>query len=229
MTIDSANLITLITDARRDLLATALTQDRHLTPEGLRARQRRETDAIRARLTAALPALPSMPDRQPVLDALAPKGADDLALQGHQWAKVRALLDAGQDLPSIIATADRTRLAAILDHVETMPEVLQDSQPASVVEFIESAAWERLVQVDPDAEKVAAAEAATLPARAWHAILEGAATTGALDYDGLVLLREADQVAFDLLIDADAEAVPGPSGNSIELLMESLERSTVDA
>ena len=43
---------------------------------------------------------------------------------------------------------------------ETMPEVLEDSQPASVVEFIEAAAWDRLVQVDPDAERVAAAQTA---------------------------------------------------------------------
>lgn len=229
MTIDSANLITLITDARRGLLATALTQDRHLTLEGLRARQRREVEAIRARLAMWLPTVPTAPGRQPVLDALTPKGADDLALQAHEWAKVRALREAGRELPAIIADADRTRLAAILDHLETAPEVLEDSQPASVVEFIEGVIWDRLVQVDTEAEKVAAAEVATLPARAWRALLEGTATTGALDYDGLVLLREADQVAFDLLIDADAEAVPGPSGNSIGLLMESLERSTVDA
>ncbi|MFT4282588.1 hypothetical protein [Microbacterium sp.] len=226
---DTASNISLVTTARRDLLATARTTDPHLTLEGLRARQRVEVEGIRARLTAALPAEPTTPDRQPVLDALAPKGADDLALQAHQWSKVRALLDAGQDLPTIIASADRVRLAAILDNLETMPEVLQDSQPASVVEFVQGAVWDRLVEVDDAAGKVAAAEVATLPARAWRSILEGVANTGALPWEGLVLLQQADPAAFDLLMDGDAEAVPGPAGNSIGLLMEALERIPVVA
>lgn len=221
--IDTASNITLVTTARRDLLAAALLQDPHLTPEGLRARQRREVEAIRARLTAAMPAEPTTPDRQPILDALAPKAADDLALQAHQWSKVRALLDAGQDLPTIIQTADRVRLAAILDNLETMPEVLQDSQPASVVEFAEGAVWDRLVEVEPAAQQIAAAEAATLPARAWRTILEGLASTGEIPFDGLVLLREADAAAFDLLMDGDALAAPAPASGSIPRLVESLE------
>ena len=69
---NTASIITLTINARRDLLATALLQDPHLTPEGIRARQRREVEAIRARVTAAMPAEPATPDRQPVLDSLAP-------------------------------------------------------------------------------------------------------------------------------------------------------------
>lgn len=227
--IDTASNITLVTTARRDLLAAARLQDRHLTPEGLRARQRREIEAIRARLTAAMPAEPTTPDRQPILEALAPKGADDLALQAHQWSKVRALVDAGQDLPTIIQTAGRVRLAAILDNLETMPEVLQDSQPASVVEFVEGAVWDRLVEVDTAAQQIAAAETATLPARAWRTILEGLTSTGEIPFDGLVLLREADTDAFDLLMDGDALAAPAPESGSIPRLVESLEATPVDA
>lgn len=221
---DTASNITLVTTARRDLLATALLQDPHLTPEGLRARQRRGVDAIRARLTAAMPAEPATPDRQPVLDALAPKSADDLALQARQWTKVRALLDAGRDLPSIIAeTEDRTRLAAILDNLETMSEVLQDPHPEEVVEFIQGAVWDRLVQVDPAAERIAAIERTNQPAIAWRTILEGLAATGEIPFDGLVLLREADAAAFDLLMDGDAVAAPAPESGTIPRLVEALD------
>lgn len=226
---DTASTITLITTARRDLLAAALLQDRHLTPEGLRARQRRDVDAIRARITAAMPAEPSTPDRQPVLDALAPKDADAIALQAHQWSKVRALLDAGRDLPSIIATADQVRLAAILDHLETMPEVLEDSRPDEVVDFIQGAVWDRLVQVDPAAERIAAIERTNAPAIAWRAILEGLAATGEVPFDGRVLLQQADPDALALLDEGDSLAAPAPQSGNIPRLLESLENVSVDA
>lgn len=220
---DTASTITLITTARRDLLAAALLQDQHLTPEGLRARQRRDVDVIRARLTAALPAEPTTPDRQPVLDALAPKDADMIALQAHQWSKVRALLDAGRDLPSIIQDADRLRLAAILDHLETMPEVLEDSRPEEVVEFIQGAVWDRLVQVDPAAERIAAIERTNQPAIAWRAILEGLAATGEVRFEGRVLLHQVDPEALALLDEGDALAAPAPESGVIPRLVESLE------
>lgn len=225
----TATLIQSTVQARAHLLATALIRDPHLTPEGLRARQRREVGAIRERLAAVMPAEPTAPDRQPVLDALTPKDADAIAVQAHQWSKVRALLDAGRDLPSIIADADRTRLAAILDALETMPEVLEDSRPEEVVEFIHEAVWNRLVEVDPAAERVAVIERSNAPAVAWRTILEGLSATGEIPFDGLLLLRQSDPAAFDLLVDGDAEAVPAPSGNAIPLLVESLERTSVEA
>ncbi|MEU2203629.1 hypothetical protein AB0P19_06695 [Microbacterium oleivorans] len=225
----TATLIQSTVQARADLLATALIRDPHLTPEGLRARQRREIETIRERLAGLMPTEPTAPDRQPVLDALTPKSADDIALQAHQWSKVRALLDAGRDLPSIIADADRTRLAAILDGLETMPEVLNDSRPEEVVDFIREAVWDRLVEVDPAAERVAVIERTNAPAVAWRTILEGLAATGEIPFDGLVLLREADAEAFDLLLDGDALAAPAPESGSIPRLVESLAATPVDA
>ena len=136
---------------------------------------------------------------------------------------MRALLDHGRDLPSIIGEADPIRLAAILDNLETMPEVLEDSQPASVVEFIQGAVWDRLVQVDPAAERIAAIERANQPAIAWRTILEGLAATGEIPFEGLVLLREADAAAFDLLMDGDALAAPAPESAMIPRLVEALE------
>ncbi|MEU2205170.1 hypothetical protein AB0P19_13675 [Microbacterium oleivorans] len=230
MTIDSANLITLITTARRDLLATARTTDPHLTPEGLRARQRAEVEAIRARLLDAMPAEPAAtPDRQPVLDALAPATADDIARVQHEQAKVSTLLAAGRLLPEIIATASRDRLAAILDSAETSPEVLEARDPASVLDALHEMIWDRLVQVDDVAQAIVTAEEATTPARAWRSILEGVATAGSIPFEGRVLLNRADPAVLGLLDDGDAEAVPGPSGNLIESMMDGLDRVPVGA
>ncbi|AWB95698.1 hypothetical protein DCE93_08495 [Agromyces badenianii] len=88
--------------------------------------------------------------------------------------------------------------------------------------------WDRLVQVDDAAKRVAAAEDATRPILAWRAILTGLASTGELDFEGLALLQQTDQAAFGLLIDGDAEAAPAPKSGNIPRLIESLERATVD-
>lgn len=72
-------------------------------------------------------------------------------------------------------------------------------------------------------------ERANLPAIAWRTILEGLAATGEIPFEGLVLLRQADPEAFDLLVDGDALAAPAPSGNMIPTLVESLESIPVDA
>jgi hypothetical protein len=230
VTIDSANLITLTTAARRDLLTVAQTQDPHLTPDGLRARQRREVEAIRARLIEAMPAEPAAtPDRQPVFDALAPATADDIARVQHEQAKVSALVTAGRLLPEVIANASRDRLAAILDSLETSVEVLEAPNPEARIESIREMIWDRLTQVDDAAQAIVAAEEATIPARAWRSILEGVATTGAIPFEGRALLHQTDADALGLLDDGDAVAVPGPSGNLIESLMDGLDRIPVDA
>lgn len=230
MTIDSANLITLTTAARRDLLAVARTHDPHLTPDGLRVRQRREVEAIRARLLDALPAEPAAaPDRLPVFDALAPATADAIARVQHEQTKVSALVAAGRLLPEVIGSASRDRLAAILDSLETSAEVLEAPNPEARIESLREMIWDRLTQVDDAAQAIVAAEEATLPARAWRSILEGVATTGAIPFEGRALLHQTDAAALGLLDDGDAVAVPGPSGNLIESLMDGLDRIPVDA
>ncbi|GAA3013635.1 hypothetical protein [Microbacterium aurantiacum] len=164
-----------------------------------------------------------------MLAALTAKTADDLALQAREWEKVRALLDAGRYLPHIVADADRVRLAAILDNLETMPEVLEDSAGATIVESIHGAVWDRLVQVDDAAKAVAAAEDAAAPITAWRAILTGVAETGEVPFEGLTLLHRAEPEAYDLLLDGDALAAPGTTYGAIPRLVESLERTTVHA
>lgn len=227
--IDTAKNITLAITARKDALTLTRLRDRNLTPEGIQARQRHEWRAIQARLTAALPAEPTLPNRQPVFDALTPRTADQIALVGHQAAKVSAILASGRTLPEVIMTADRDRLSAILDGLETLPEVLESRDPGSVVTALEGMIWDRLVQVDDAAQRVAAAEDAARPALAWRAILTGLASTGEIPYEGLALLQQADQAAFDLLLDGDAEAAPAPESGNIPRLIRSLDQATVDA
>ena len=83
--------------------------------------------------------------------------------------------------------------------------------------------------MDDAAQAIVAAEEATIPARAWRSILEGVATTGAIPFEGRALLHQADADALGLLDDGDAVAVPGPSGNLIESLVDGLARTSVDA
>lgn len=227
--IDTAKNITLVTTARKDALTLTRLRDRNLTPEGIQARQRHEWRAIQARLIAALPAEPTLPDRQPVLDALTPRTADQIAVVGHQSAKVSAILASGRMLPEVIATADRDRLAAILDGLETLPEVLESRDPGSVVAALQGMIWDRLVQVDDAAKRVAALEDAARPPLAWRAILTGLAATGEVPFEGLALLQQADQAAFDLLVDGDAEVAPAPESGNIPRLIQSLDQPAVDA
>lgn len=224
---NSATLIQTTVQARRDLAALVALQDHHLTDEGLVARKRSEWRAIRDRLTAAIPAEPTTPERGPVIATLAAKTADDLAFQAREWEKVRALLDAGRYLPHIVADADRVRLAAILDNLETMPEVLSDSDGASIVESVREAVWERLVQVDDAAKAIAAAEEATAPVVAWRAILAGMAETGEVPFEGLTLLHQTDRDAHELLLDGDALAAPGSISGAIPRLVSALAEERV--
>ena len=135
--------------------------------------------------------------------------------------RIGLVVDSPCDLPesylqahqiSILPTTVRMGSAVLEDYRKSYP-----------------AAWERLVQVDPAAERVALAEAATLPARAWRSILEGIATTGENPFDGLVLLHRADPDAYALLVDGDAQAAPAPASGSIPRLVEALDRVAGDA
>lgn len=231
MTIDSANFIPLVVTARRDFLAVAQTQDPHLTPEGLRARQRAEVEAIRARLLEAMPPEPAAaPDRQPVFDALTPTTADAIARVQHEQSKVGVLLAAGRIMEHIIANASRDRLAAILDGLETSVEVLEASNPEARMEHLRGVIWDRLTEVDDAAKAIVAAEDATLPARAWRSILEGVATTGEIPFEGRLLLNQVDAEALNLLDEGDMEAVPaGAPANLVTSLVEGMDRATVDA
>jgi hypothetical protein len=234
------DLITTAIRAREDLAAAATLRDPHLTLEGLRARQRADVDRIRATVRAAIPAIPDAPDRGPVLDGLRPKTADDHATVGREREKVRALVYAGQDssqgferepgqrLQDVIANADRTRLAAILDDLEVMPHLLQHPDRDRVLTAYGELIWSRLAQVDPAALAVQEQERATAEPAAWAAVLTDLAETGDVTAESLTLLHAADHDAYTLLVDGDRVhlTVPG-SQSGIRLMLEELERTSV--
>lgn len=234
------DLITTAIRAREGYAAAATLRDPHLTPEGVRARQRNEVAAIRATLRAAAPVIPAAPDRGPVLDALRPKTADDHATLGREREKVRALVYAGQDpsqgferepgqrLLDVIAHADRTRLAAILDDLEVMPHLLAHEDRDRLITAYSDLIWERLCQVDPAALAVQEQERAAAEPAAWAAVLGDLAATGDTTPESLALLHRADPDAYRLLVDGDRVHITVPGSQAgIPLMLEDLERATV--
>ena len=91
------DLITAAVHARRDYAAAATLRDPHLTPEGVRARQRHEVAAIRATLRAATPVQPIADGQQRWALALGGQGAGrlegapaGLSVGGHGYLLSRA-------------------------------------------------------------------------------------------------------------------------------------------
>lgn len=132
--------------------------DPHLSPEGLAQWQREKVEQWRATTARIAPSAPTVPERSTVLGGLKPRTADDVALHAREREKVAALVDAGRTIESIIASADRVRLAAIFDGLETADDVLASGQGDAVIAERTAAIFDRLAEVDDDARKVADAE-----------------------------------------------------------------------
>ena len=229
------DLITTAVRAREAFAAAATIRDPHLTPDGIRARQRADVERIRSAVRAAIPTIPDAPDRGPVLDALRPKTADDHATLGREREKVRALVYDGQDpsqgferepgqrLQDVIAQADRIRLAAILDDLEVMPHLLDHADRERVLAAYADLIWERLAQVDPAALAVQEQERALAEPAAWAAVLTDLADTGDVTPESLALLHRADHDAYTLLVDGDRVHITVPGAQAgIPLMLEDL-------
>lgn len=229
------DLITLYVGSRNGYATTATLRDPHLTPDGLRARRHADASRIREGILSALPAEPTVPDRGPVLDALRPQTSDEHATLSREREKVRALVYAGQDpsqgferepgmrLQDVIARADRTRLAAILDDLEVMPHLLVHDDRDRLLAAYEGLIWDRLTQVDPAALAVAEEERAAAEPAAWRAVLSDLADRGEATPESLLLLHRADPDAYSLLMDGDRVHIdmPGSQGG-IPLLLEDM-------
>lgn len=88
-----------------------------------RERARRVAEAWKA-LGAVVPPKTERKGEDPraaVIAGLAPKTADEIAQIQHAGAKVEKRLDAGQSLHTLLTSADRATLAAILDGLPTRP------------------------------------------------------------------------------------------------------------
>lgn len=105
-------------------------------------------DAAFAQFAKTRPNVPAAPDRAALVAAAsAPHTADEVARVQHEQSKVRALLDAGQPISSVLANGDATRALAIADMAETLPEVMKNSD-GSLLREIREAAADRLADLD---------------------------------------------------------------------------------
>lgn len=87
----------------------------------------------------------------------------------HEQAQVRSMLEAGQSLANILSNARQERALAIVDLVETLPEVLASSSRAEIIDETRLRAFDRLVELgDTDAVKAHEVEQAAAAPLAWH-------------------------------------------------------------
>ncbi|WP_405372298.1 MULTISPECIES: hypothetical protein [unclassified Microbacterium] len=188
-----------------DLNRIATRTDPNLTPGGLAAWQRSETVRWRHDLAQITIGVPKVPDRSTVLDALKPRTADDLALAARECEKVTARRAAGQPIEAIIATADRSRLAAILDDVEVADDVLASAHGDAIIAERKAAIFDRLAEIDDDARAVIDAEAAAEPAQAWAAVFEDIGQYGLAGMGSKTALYRVDPSAYSLVEAAERE------------------------
>ncbi|CAL4859998.1 hypothetical protein [Microbacterium sp. MM2322] len=147
-----------------------------------------------------------------VIDALAPKNADDVALQEAEARKVQILLGAGRSLEVLIKEASPLRLAAIAQWIEVSPEALGSADPAGVIAEVRELVFQQLVDAGvPEAvlERDVTLDAAVVAA--WRDVLtealEGAASLGALsrlarlDQRGYAALGLDESVQRDIELD----------------------------
>lgn len=137
--------------------------------------------AARTELLKAVPEATGQPEqaveaRAAVFAQLRPTDANTVAVTASEWAKVEKLLAAGRDLGQLIRTADRSRLAAILDQFPTSDVAVKTGDPEGVIREVEDLAFDRLVTLgDVQAKGVADASKVANHEGAWHQVIQEAA------------------------------------------------------
>ncbi|NQX11832.1 hypothetical protein HQQ80_09375 [Microbacteriaceae bacterium VKM Ac-2855] len=157
-------------------------------------------DAARTELIAATPPAPANVgrNRAAYLDSLAPSTADAVVVLGNEQRKVSAILASGtQRIDQIISDASPSRLAAILDTVETLSSVLDAPRPADEAQALRERVFDQLAQIEaPGAQEAADADAATDRQQAWHAVLaDGLA--GRVGYDERAAIHQLDPEGYE--------------------------------
>lgn len=165
--------------------AAAEFTDPDLTPEAAQRRRMEAARTARDKLRDEIADAPDLGDdpRPAALDSLDPTTADRVAVLGHEFDTVRALLDAGQNLAGIIGRANANRAAAIYANRERL--TLGTPEPEQAADEIALRVFDRLADLGTP-ELVDAAERFTK----WQAdtarrdvllgLVEGGVSTGAL-------------------------------------------------
>jgi hypothetical protein len=188
-------------DAHR---AAATYSNADLTPEALtrhRAQLVQQADAqfaTTAQATAAAFANVTGPTREDVYAARRPNDADGIAVMQHEQGKVRAMLDGGARFDQVLAQADDRRATAMLDMIDTLPDVLTSSEGAAIANEYRGAAFDRLVQLGaPDAAAAHAHETAVAPLGAWAtALAQGQGHTSGVPMLTRVQIAASDPAGY---------------------------------
>ncbi|TXK18455.1 hypothetical protein [Homoserinibacter sp. GY 40078] len=151
--------------------------DANWTEEAINRERQKRVQAARAELKQALDtqaetlADPASAQRE-AFDQIAATDADSVAVARNEWGKVRAMLDAGRNLSHIIDNADRRRLSAILDHLDS-DLVAETDDPSGVTAEVSQAVLVRLAGLgDEKAKAAVAAQESVRYDSAWRQVIE---------------------------------------------------------
>ncbi|MFJ2534935.1 hypothetical protein [Microbacterium maritypicum] len=225
MTINTAPFVQAFTTFRRSLAQAVDYQNPNYTNSALHRERFKQVMDARAALLNLIPeAKDADADAQiaEVLDGLAPKNADEVALQEAEWRKVATLVAAGQSLEAIILAANPLRLAAIAQWIEVSPEALASTDPAGVIAEVRELVFQQLIEHGvPAAVRVRDLTADANLVSAWRDLLtealEGASSLGAmsrvahLDPQGYAALGIDENLDRDIQIDYKVEKLDGLS------------------
>jgi len=225
MTINTAPFVQAFTTFRRSLAQAVDYQNPNYTNSALHRERFKQVMDARAALLNLIPeAKDADADAQiaEVLDGLAPRNADEVALQEAEWRKVATLVAAGRSLEAIILAANPLRLAAIAQWIEVSPEALASVDPSGVIAEVRELVFEQLiVHGVPAAVRVRDLTADANLVSAWRDLLaealEGASSLGAmsrvahLDPQGYAALGIDENLDRDIQIDYKVEKLDGLS------------------
>ena len=223
MTVNTAPFVQAFTTFRRSLAQAVDYQNPNYTNSALHRERFKQVMDARAALLNLIPeAKDADADAQiaEVLDGLAPKNADEVALQEAEWRKVTALLAADRSLEQIILGANPLRLAAIAQWIEVSPEALASVDPSGVIAEVRELVFQQLIEHGiPAAVRVRDLTADANLVSAWRDLLvealEGASSLGAmsrvahLDPQGYVALGIGEDLDRDIQIDHKVEKLDG--------------------
>lgn len=140
--------------------------------------------------------------------------ADDVALHARDRETIEALVAAGRTLDSVIATADRTRLAAILDAVETSDDVLPSSEGDALVDERTAAIFDGSPR-----STTTPGRSPTLRLRQHRAtIFADTAEQGVPGMRGKTALYSADSSAYDLVAAPERQVDVAAIGQMLRVL-----------